>query len=190
MELATRLKMNLKEQTEIILQNFTKMLFRRNLIKSHQNLYDKIKNINNKGVYKFNDNDTDFTLIITFQKLNGVKKGSDIEDHLIKSKGYSFIISSDATNKTYSQVSNLKGELFLVKELLVDIPSCPFIPEHILLNDTEKEEILNVYKEKNIARILSSDVMTRYLGAKKGDLIKILRKTLNTGESVYYRKVI
>ena len=29
MEIATRLKMNVKEQTEIILDNFTKMLFRR-----------------------------------------------------------------------------------------------------------------------------------------------------------------
>lgn len=190
MEIATRLKMNVKEQTEIILDNFTKMLFRRKLIKNQSSLFSKLKDINNKGIYSFKENDTDFLLILTFQKLNGIKKGSEIEEQLIKSKGYSFVVASSASNKTYQQVNDFKGELFLTLEFLSDIPSSPFIPEHILLNQKEKEEIYNVYKEKNIAKIFVTDMMARYLGAKKGDLIKIIRKTLNTGESIYYRRVV
>jgi len=190
MEIATRLKMNTKEQTEIILENFCKMLFRRKLIKNHSVLYNKLKDINNKGIYSFKDNETDFLLVLTFQKLNGVKKGSEIEEQLIKSKGLSFIIASSASNKTYQQVKDFKGELFTTLEFLSDIPSCPFVPEHILLGQKEKEEVLSVYQEKNIAKIFVTDMMARYLGAKKGDLIKIIRKTLNTGESIYYRRVV
>ena len=66
MEIATRLKMNVKEQTEIILDNFTKMLFRRKLIKNQSSLFSKLKDINNKGIYSFKENDTDFLLILTY----------------------------------------------------------------------------------------------------------------------------
>ena len=193
MEVLARLKMNEKEQTNVILDNFTKMLQRRNIIKNSKNTLDKLLNIkdkDNKGVYSWKE-DEDILLIITFQKLNGIKKNSDIEDYLIKSKAtFKFIITKDSSAKTYSQVKDFKGELFTTFEFLSDIPSNPLIPEHILLNDTQKEEVLKIYQEKNIAKILSDDMMVRYIGAKKGDLIKIIRNSLNTGKSIYYRRVV
>ena len=191
MEIATRLKMNIKEQTDLILLNFSKMFFRRNITKNYEDLYNKLKNITNtKGFYSFKENNIDYLLIITFQKLNGIKKGSNIEEELIKSNGNSFIITSEASNKTYDQVKDFQGELFTTIEFLADIPASPFIQEHILLSSSEKQQVINIYKEKNIEKILLSDMMVRYLGAKKGDLIKIIRKTLNTGESIYYRRVV
>jgi DNA-directed RNA polymerase subunit H (RpoH/RPB5) len=191
MEVLARLKMNEKEQTIVILDNFTKMLHRRNIIKNQKNTLEKLKSITDtKGVYNIKE-EQDILLVITYQKLNGIKKGSDIEEYLIKSKAtYKFIICKDSSAKTYSQVKDFKGELFTTLEFLSDIPSNPLIPEHILLTEEQKEEVLKVYQEKNIAKILQDDMMVRYIGAKKGDLIRIIRSSLNTGESIYYRRVI
>lgn len=191
METITRLKMNNKEQTEIILENFSKMLFRRKLIKNYKNTLENIKNIESKGVFSWKENDYDFVVMIIFNKINGVKKGSDLEELLIKSKNKkTFIIAQEVSNKTYLQVKDFDGELFTTFEFLSDIPSNPLIPEHIILNDSQKEELLKIYKEKNLAKILLNDMMVRYIGANRGDIIKIIRPTYNTGSSVYYRKVV
>ena len=192
METLARLKMNQKEQLNIIFENFSKMLIRRKLIKESKNTIEKLKSITDtKGYYSWKDNENDFLLVITFSKLNGIKKNSELEEVLIKSKAdFKFVIVQSSSNKTYSQIKDFKTELFLTTEFLTDIPSNPLVPEHILLNDKQKEEFLKVYQEKNIARILQDDMMVRYLGAKKGDIIRIIRKSFNTGESIYYRKVI
>lgn len=190
MENITRLRMNNKEQMEIILENFSKMLFRRGLIKNQQKTLDTLKSSENKGVIKYKENDTDILIIVSFQKLNGIKKNSEIEDLLLKAKGYKFLIVSDATNKTYVQSKLFKTELFTIYEFLHDITANPLVPQHLILSPSEKEDFLKIYQEKNLAKILEGDVMVRYIGAKKGDIIKIIRETYNTGESIYYRKVV
>lgn len=190
MEIATRLKMNQKEQTEIVLENFSKMLMRRGKIDNYLGLFNKLKSIENKNIFTVKEKNLDLLLIIEFQKLNGIKKGSDIEDNLLKFKGDKFLIALDVSNKTFSQSKSFNTELFRISELLSDIPSNPLIPEHQIVSEDQKTEIYKVFKEKNFAKILSNDMMVRYLGAKKGDLIKIIRPELNTGESIYYRKVI
>ena len=192
METLARLKMNNKEQTQIIFDNFSKMLLRRGLIKNTKNTLEKLKSITDtKGFYSWKDGDNDFLLIITFSKLNGIKKNSDIEEVLIKTKSLNkFVIAQASSNKTYSQIKDFKAELFITTEFLTDIPSNPLVPEHILLDEKQKEEFLKVYQEKNIAKILQDDMMVRYLGAQKGDIIRIIRKSFNTGESIYYRRVV
>ena len=188
MEVTARLKMNVKEQTTVIIENFVKMLYRRGLITNIDDTIKKIE-INNKGTFTFSSDGNDFFLMIIFQKINGIKKGSELEENLIKSKGKKFVVAFNPTKKTYTQAKDFQMELFTTTELLVDLPSCPFVPEHILLTPEEKNEIIQKYQEKNISKILSSDMMVRYLGANKGDIIKIIRKTVNTGESIYYRRV-
>lgn len=191
METISRLKMNNKEQTEIILDNFAKMLLRRKLIKNHKNTLDNLIKIESKGIYTWKEESIDFVLMIIFQKINGVKKGSDLEELLIKSNNKkTFIVAQEVSNKTYGQVKDFGAELFTTFEFLSDIPSNPLIPEHIILNEKEKEQVLKVYKEKNLAKILSDDMMVRYIGAIKGDILKIIRPTYNTGSSIYYRKVV
>lgn len=186
-----RLKMNIKEQTDIIIRNFVKMLFRRKLIKDLDKTINNIKNNKNNEIYTWKNEDQTFFLIIHFHKLNGIKKGSTIEDNLIKTNATNkFIICKESSAKTYTQIKDFNTELFTIFEFLSDIPSNPLIPTHILLNEKEKEEVLQVYQEKNIAKILLDDMMVRYIGAKKGDIIRIIRSSLNTGESIYYRRVV
>jgi DNA-directed RNA polymerase subunit H len=66
------------------------------------------------------------------------------------------------------------------------------VPEHSVLSEEEKKKLLEKYNisEKQLPKILANDPVVRKLGAKVGDVIKIIRKSPVAGECVYYRLVI
>ncbi len=66
------------------------------------------------------------------------------------------------------------------------------VPKHILLNEEEKQQLMNQYKItlRQLPRILSNDPVIMNLGGKIGDVVKISRKSPVAGESVYYRVVV
>lgn len=75
----------------------------------------------------------------------------------------------------------------------VNILDHELVPEHILLSEEEKRNVMKMYGIKKLnqfPKILESDPVVRALKAKPGDLIKIIRKSDVAGESVYYRVVI
>ncbi len=66
------------------------------------------------------------------------------------------------------------------------------VPEHVLLSDEEKKALLKKYRIKisQLPRIFTTDPAVKELGAKKGDVIKILRKSEVAGTVEYYRVVV
>ena len=75
----------------------------------------------------------------------------------------------------------------------IDILKHELVPVHIVLSEEEKKEVMKKYKVENLKqfpRILTSDPVVKALGAKPGDLIKIIRKSGTAGESIYYRVVV
>ena len=66
------------------------------------------------------------------------------------------------------------------------------VPDHILLNEEEAQEILKKYSitRGQLPKIKSSDVVVKQIGAKPGDVLKITRKSLTAGKAVAYRLVI
>ena len=66
------------------------------------------------------------------------------------------------------------------------------VPEHIILNEDEKNELLEKYriKPKNLPKILTTDPVAKALNAKEGDILKIIRKSKTAGTSLYYRIVV
>jgi len=66
------------------------------------------------------------------------------------------------------------------------------VPDHILLNEEETQELLNKYKitKGQLPKIKTSDVVVKQIGAQPGDVIKIIRKSLTAGKAVAYRLVI
>ncbi|ASJ00176.1 DNA-directed RNA polymerase subunit H [Thermococcus gorgonarius] len=65
------------------------------------------------------------------------------------------------------------------------------VPEHRILSEEEKEELLRRYRIKisQLPQILASDPAVVELGAKPGDVIEIKRKS-PVGTSYYYRLVV
>ncbi len=73
-----------------------------------------------------------------------------------------------------------------------DILNHELVPEHIILNEGEKKEVLEKFKIKpeNLPKILMSDPVVKAIKAKEGDVLKIVRKSKTAGTSMYYRVVI
>ncbi|MDI3501931.1 MAG: DNA-directed polymerase subunit [Archaeoglobi archaeon] len=66
------------------------------------------------------------------------------------------------------------------------------VPLNIVLSEEEKREVLERFgvKEHKLPKIKVTDPVVKEIGAKKGDVIKIIRKSPTAGESVTYRYVI
>lgn len=74
----------------------------------------------------------------------------------------------------------------------IDITKHEFVPKHTKLNEEQTEETLKKFNisKKQLPRILKEDPALSKLDAKKGDVIKIIRKSPTTGEADFYRVVI
>jgi len=76
-------------------------------------------------------------------------------------------------------------------EKVFDILKHELVPEHNIINENEKKELFEKLKitERNLPKILSNDPVVKEMGAKEGDVLKIVRKSQTSGKSVYYRVV-
>ena len=73
----------------------------------------------------------------------------------------------------------------------IDISNHELVPKHEIVSEEEKKKLIEVYGPlKNFPRIRSSDPQVKLLGAKPGDVIKIVRRNEVSEESIYYRVVV
>jgi DNA-directed RNA polymerase subunit H len=66
------------------------------------------------------------------------------------------------------------------------------VPAHVLLSPEELEEMLKSYgvDSAQLPKIHVADPVVKEIGGKVGDVVKIIRKSSTSGESVFYRLVI
>ncbi|HLC62946.1 MAG TPA: DNA-directed RNA polymerase subunit H [Candidatus Nanoarchaeia archaeon] len=79
-----------------------------------------------------------------------------------------------------------------MEEKKIDITKHIFVPKHYKLSDEEKNEFLesNNVSKAQLPKIDKEDPAIKHLDVKKGDVIKITRKSPTTGESLFYRIVV
>jgi DNA-directed RNA polymerase subunit H len=73
-----------------------------------------------------------------------------------------------------------------------DIMNHDLVPLHIIVSDDEKKELFNKYNitPDQLPKILDSDPVSISIGAKPGQIVKIVRKSHTAKEAVAYRFVI
>ena len=78
------------------------------------------------------------------------------------------------------------------KKPLENISNHVLVPDHIILTDKEKNELLKSYQiESNqLPKILSDDSVVLSIGAEAGQVLKIIRESDTAKESVAYRLVV
>ncbi len=74
----------------------------------------------------------------------------------------------------------------------IDIFKSGLVSKHVILTEDAKAALLKQYNvtPKQLPRIKSSDPVVKRLGAKKLDIIKIIRNDAGNGEYNYYRVVV
>jgi DNA-directed RNA polymerase subunit H (RpoH/RPB5) len=183
---------NNKEIVEVVMTNILKMLERRKVIESWQK---EIKNLDfSKLIFDFIVKDkSKYSINIVNAKLSSVVQGTPLDDYLSNNIDvHKIIVANDVAKKVVKQIiyEYKNAEFFFDYEMLEDIPSKIFIPEHQLLNDDEKSELLSKFNEHELSSILISDMMTRYYGAKVNDIFRIIRPSITAGRNILYRRVV
>jgi DNA-directed RNA polymerase subunit H (RpoH/RPB5) len=186
---------NTKEINQIVMTNILKMFERRKLISSWSNEFTKLGNdISSKTIFEIVLSDkTKYSIYLVNAKLSSIVQGTPLDEYLSNNIDvHKIIIAKDVAKKVVKQiVSEYKqAEFFFESDMLEDIPSKIFIPEHHIISEEEKKELLDKFSEQDLGRILLTDIMARYYGAKIGDIFKIIRPSSTSGKNVYYRKVI
>lgn len=184
-----------KEIFTIVLTNTLLMLGRRKLIKSSKKILEDLNDtFIEKGIIEFkDDNNNKISINLTPGKLTSIVQGSQLDEYLKSNLDvHKIIIIKDPSKKVIKQVITdyINAEIFIEHELMEDIPSKFFIPEHQLLTEEEKKNLLETFKETELAKINDTDIMSRYFGAKVGDIFRMIRPSITAGYNIFYRRVV
>ncbi|KAI4141220.1 MAG: hypothetical protein L6R39_005457 [Caloplaca ligustica] len=127
----------------------------------------------------------------------GIKQMRAFAHHISEHKFYTGIMVTQAAitsaaAKIMSAVADHVIETFVETDLLVNITHHELVPKHILMSAEEKKTLLERYrlKESQLPRIQCSDPMAKYLGLRRGQVVKIIRKSETAGRYASYRWAI
>ena len=121
---------------------------------------------------------------------NIVKSNIDYEYILIiiPDQNISAVVLKELSQPTYNGV-----EIFQKKQLITNITKHVLQPKFRLLSKDEIEKIMENYRVEKLsyfAKIKTTDPISKYYGAKKGDLFEIIRNSESNGEKTIYKLVI
>ena len=104
---------------------------------------------------------------------------------LLKEKGNGSILK-ELNKEIYKNV-----EIFMNKNMMFNITHHEYVPKHVVLSKDEEEEVLDKYNtsKNKLPKILKSDPVAKYYGMKHDQICKIIRKSPEVGEYIYYRIV-
>jgi DNA-directed RNA polymerase subunit H (RpoH/RPB5) len=186
----TIIDINSKKRKEIVINNIFKMLQERKL----EPLNPKQKE-NDDTEYIITTNNKSFYIKLYVYELKSLSKSSDLVDFLKLTDDPRLIVVQSILGKTEKTIKEKFGnniEIFLEKELMINIIDHIFVPKHILLNEEDCKKVLEDYyaRKKDLPKILHTDPIMKYYNAKIGQIVRIIRPSELSGEAIYYRLVI
>jgi DNA-directed RNA polymerase I, II, and III subunit RPABC1 len=120
--------------------------------------------------------------IITFRNTINDTYGEDTNViYVVKVKPNTFV---------YKEIKE-QDEIFLMSELVFNRTKHRLVPKHVLMTEVEKRDVLSTYdcRDTQIPRMVTTDYIARYFGAKAGDMFKIFRPSPSSGMYITYRVV-
>lgn len=119
---------------------------------------------------------------------NVITQYQDEKIHLIlilKEKENS-AVSKELMKDIYGNV-----EVFLRKNMIFNVTHHVFVPKHIILTKEEEKELTDKYytTKNKLPKLSKNDPIAKYYGMKPEQVCKIIRKSPEVGEYVYYRLV-
>lgn len=146
------------------------------------------ENLGKVYVYFHNENKTISKLDLKnlFNKI--VENYQDEEIKLIillKEKGNGSILK-EINKEVYKNV-----EIFMNKNMIFNITHHEFVPKHSILTENETDELLDKYSTtlNKLPKIYKSDPVAKYYGMKSNQVCKIIRRSPEVGDYIYYRLV-
>ncbi len=123
--------------------------------------------------------------IVSMNQLYKVMKEKELERAIVITEGrYTHAVKQGAKKK--------KVELLLKSFPVFDIFEHALVPMHEILTPKERQELLDKYKVKpyQMPQVTSTDPAVKAIGAKPGDVLRIIRKSSTAGEHIAYRYVV
>lgn len=125
----------------------------------------------------------------------GIKQMRAFAQHLVANQFHTGILVTNvnitpAALKIIPAVaSDTRIECFTEQDLLVNITHHELVPKHVLLSKEERTKLLQRYrlKDTQLPRIQLGDPVARYLGLRRGQVVKIIRKSETAGRYASYR---
>ena len=123
--------------------------------------------------------------IVAMNLLYKIMKEKEIDRAIVITEGrYTHAVKQGAKKK--------KVELLLKSFPVFDIFEHALVPRHEILSEKERAALLEQYKIKpyQMPQISSTDPAVKAIGAKPGDVLRIIRKSSTAGEHIAFRYVV
>lgn len=195
-----------------ILTNFIKMFIERKLILK-DNLNKNLKKIekpSDTDLYEFTlDKDIEpdssdekyrqkfdgklLRVKIIHQKILGIAKSPLIKEFIdSNTSNHKVFIFDSISDKAKAMLMSIPNtEVFVEPFLMINIVEHIDSPRYELLTEDETKQVLETYivKKKELPKILTTDPIVSYFNLKRGQIIRIIRCSEQSGFSVIYRIV-
>ena len=203
------IEINQDKRRAEVLVNIVKMLTNRKLL-NKENLESNIKKIlsitsddmiysiklDNPEIY-YSKDEASKTFYIKFynQKISGITKTSPVGEFLVSKKDNpKIVVVNSITAKVYDTIRNeyKYSEVFLEKDLMIDLVNHISVPKHELLSKEDSKALLDSYnvKKREMPKMYISDPVSRYYNAQVGQIFTITRPSEVSCLAPYHRLVI
>tara|TARA_B100001094_G_scaffold328678_1_gene389625 strand:+ start:495 stop:1079 length:585 start_codon:yes stop_codon:yes gene_type:complete len=154
--------------------------------KYNNNTYDfEVSNNNNNKCYVMFFINPNLTY-----KINSIREKIDSKN---VNKEDEIIIIIKVFNNTIKKLEKeYNCSIFYYKQLIRNITKHKLVPKHELVKKENENEILKTYNIKNklqLNQIIQTDPICKYYNFKSGNIIKITRICISSGDTIAYRTV-